>query len=524
MGAAADQDAAAHARIHPRTCPCRVPRGARTGSCDDGGARRFRPFRARTGNHAHGDRRRRRQRAALIRHATGRRPRSTGRGPPARPAPRDCNGCVSAVYPRGNRTPLGAPCVLDCKHERPGTTHPATATRPVPGAGKDRARDGAGGRARAVRGRDGPATDGRGRCRAGASDAHGGRRPRRGRDRTRPHRRDLARGGAGRVRVAQRLGVRRAGAAAGHHPAGRRRFRRPAGPRARRRHADARHVLRRPGVAGHRLSLGRNALRHGPGPALPRLPVRRAGAVPGRPGPARTGQRRLRRPSARRRGRHRAGHRRGGVAPAAGAAGPGAGHAEDLRRPGRGGGGAAARRRGPEAVGGRPAPAGGAVPRHLRRLARRAVPVGRGAAGGGRQPGGAGAVRLQPQRHRRPELPELPCRRTTCARGWTWSVARWPARARTSRPRCCARTAAPSRPTCASCPSCTAAARTPWRCCATSASGASANASCSSEEQYRAIFNASVDAMVLRSADFSIVDVNATYEAWTGYSAPRSSA
>ena len=39
-----------------------------------------------------------------------------------------------------------------------------------------------------------------------------------------------------------------------------------------------------------------------------------------------------------------------------------------------------------------------------------------------------------------------------------------------------------------------------------------------SEEQYRAIFNASVDAMVLRDADFSIVDVNATYEAWTGYS------
>ena len=39
-----------------------------------------------------------------------------------------------------------------------------------------------------------------------------------------------------------------------------------------------------------------------------------------------------------------------------------------------------------------------------------------------------------------------------------------------------------------------------------------------SEEQYRAIFNASVDATVLRSADFSIVDVNAIYEAWTGYS------
>ncbi|WP_460890899.1 PAS domain S-box protein, partial [Ramlibacter alkalitolerans] len=37
-----------------------------------------------------------------------------------------------------------------------------------------------------------------------------------------------------------------------------------------------------------------------------------------------------------------------------------------------------------------------------------------------------------------------------------------------------------------------------------------------SEEQYRTIFNASLDAMVLRDADFSIVDVNATYEAWTG--------
>lgn len=39
-----------------------------------------------------------------------------------------------------------------------------------------------------------------------------------------------------------------------------------------------------------------------------------------------------------------------------------------------------------------------------------------------------------------------------------------------------------------------------------------------SEEQYRAIFNASLDAMVLRAADFSIVDVNATYEAMTGCS------
>jgi PAS domain S-box-containing protein len=39
-----------------------------------------------------------------------------------------------------------------------------------------------------------------------------------------------------------------------------------------------------------------------------------------------------------------------------------------------------------------------------------------------------------------------------------------------------------------------------------------------SEEQYRTIFNASVDAMVLRAADFAIVDVNATYEAMTGYS------
>ncbi|MCM2336783.1 MAG: PAS domain S-box protein, partial [Pseudomonas sp.] len=38
-----------------------------------------------------------------------------------------------------------------------------------------------------------------------------------------------------------------------------------------------------------------------------------------------------------------------------------------------------------------------------------------------------------------------------------------------------------------------------------------------SEEQYRAIFNASADALVLRAADFSIVDVNATYEAMSGY-------
>ena len=38
-----------------------------------------------------------------------------------------------------------------------------------------------------------------------------------------------------------------------------------------------------------------------------------------------------------------------------------------------------------------------------------------------------------------------------------------------------------------------------------------------SEEQYRAIFNASADALVLRDADFSIVDVNATYEAMSGY-------
>jgi PAS domain S-box-containing protein len=38
-----------------------------------------------------------------------------------------------------------------------------------------------------------------------------------------------------------------------------------------------------------------------------------------------------------------------------------------------------------------------------------------------------------------------------------------------------------------------------------------------SEEQYRGIFNASADALVLRDADFSIVDVNATYEAMSGY-------
>jgi PAS domain S-box-containing protein len=38
-----------------------------------------------------------------------------------------------------------------------------------------------------------------------------------------------------------------------------------------------------------------------------------------------------------------------------------------------------------------------------------------------------------------------------------------------------------------------------------------------SEEQYRAIFNASADALVLRDADFRIVDVNATYETMSGY-------
>ena len=39
----------------------------------------------------------------------------------------------------------------------------------------------------------------------------------------------------------------------------------------------------------------------------------------------------------------------------------------------------------------------------------------------------------------------------------------------------------------------------------------------SSEEQYRAIFNASADALVLRDAEFRIVDVNATYERMSGW-------
>ena len=38
-----------------------------------------------------------------------------------------------------------------------------------------------------------------------------------------------------------------------------------------------------------------------------------------------------------------------------------------------------------------------------------------------------------------------------------------------------------------------------------------------SEQQYRAIFNASADALVLRDADFRIVDVNATYERMSGW-------
>ena len=39
-----------------------------------------------------------------------------------------------------------------------------------------------------------------------------------------------------------------------------------------------------------------------------------------------------------------------------------------------------------------------------------------------------------------------------------------------------------------------------------------------SEEQYRSIFNASQDAMVLRDADFRVVDVNDAYVAVTGFS------
>ena len=39
----------------------------------------------------------------------------------------------------------------------------------------------------------------------------------------------------------------------------------------------------------------------------------------------------------------------------------------------------------------------------------------------------------------------------------------------------------------------------------------------SSEEQYRAIFNASADSMVLRDADFRVVDVNPAYERASGY-------
>ena len=38
-----------------------------------------------------------------------------------------------------------------------------------------------------------------------------------------------------------------------------------------------------------------------------------------------------------------------------------------------------------------------------------------------------------------------------------------------------------------------------------------------SEEQYRAIFNASADALVLRDAEFRIIDVNATYERMSGW-------
>ena len=65
----------------------------------------------------------------------------------------------------------------------------------------------------------------------------------------------------------------------------------------------------------------------------------------------------------------------------------------------------------------------------------------------------------------------------------------------------------------------TAAGRT---CCAIGARHHRAQARASealraSEEQYRAIFNATADALVLRDAAFRIVDVNPAYEAMSGY-------
>ena len=81
-----------------------------------------------------------------------------------------------------------------------------------------------------------------------------------------------------------------------------------------------------------------------------------------------------------------------------------------------------------------------------------------------------------------------------------------------------ARTARASTSSCAACRSSTAASRT---CCTSAATSPSASAPRSalraSEEQYRAIFNAAADALVLRDADFRIVDVNPAYEAMSGF-------
>ena len=95
--------------------------------------------------------------------------------------------------------------------------------------------------------------------------------------------------------------------------------------------------------------------------------------------------------------------------------------------------------------------------------------------------------------------------------------ARSPARKDRWRPTACAATAAASTSSCATCrsamrgePHVLAVGRD-----ITERKRAEA-ALRDSEAQYRAIFNASADALVLRDADFRIVDVNATYERMSG--------
>ena len=101
---------------------------------------------------------------------------------------------------------------------------------------------------------------------------------------------------------------------------------------------------------------------------------------------------------------------------------------------------------------------------------------------------------------------------------WPCTSGRSPASRSRSRPSSCGATAGATTWSCAACRSSTAASRT----CSTSGATSrerkrAERALRDSEEQYRAIFNASADALVLRDADYRVVDVNPAYKTMSGY-------